>query len=397
MEYRFECTIEKKRFEKPCTVRLADGFLAESVDDFVQGTVYQLRRDGGRAAVCQLQNTLSMHTEDMWTKIRYQDGCLTHHAHFDAPIFPREQYAMSDGRAGFTLDRSSLCELECGGQRYPVLLLPSAPGRNDPVIMVCKPGSGGTVPLARIFCIRSEEDQREYEIQIEAGASALLCAAICSLALTLAGTGNSGKKREDTPCPYRFLHISGEPELVRWKTEAGVDKAQGLDNEEYHGVWSAGCSTVYQFCTDGSLLPVARMQDVIYYWGDYAQKKIFYSNGCLTCTEIPDNGLYLHHTFSAAEDGPAFTIHETGVLAGNFEAVHERILEYRGVRYPIWHNSRGRRGLTEIVVHYPPSEHTTVLPPLARLQRISDRVWDIQMTDASDPILVLAVCSLQKG
>lgn len=188
MAFRFHCTVEKRKMGGNGTVRLLNGLEATHVWEALEGTVYQIGTAGQRFPVGMLQHTVSMTTEDIWTQILYSGGCLTHHWYFDGPVPTVTTY--SGAGKEFTLrsipSGDGRSELECEGVKYPVITETTC-GEDHSiqkiVTTVYSQGAGGWELLARITGTGKKENKWEYDIRMECATSALLCIAICSLAI----------------------------------------------------------------------------------------------------------------------------------------------------------------------------------------------------------------------
>ena len=184
MAYHFRCTITSQEYDKPRTVTLVDNLVAEEVNHTSDGRVCQINNDGSQTLVALLQYTMSMNTEDIWTKIMYSEGCLTHHVYYDAWIPSWKDFTLPADRGGFTLNHEkkndNLLFLECEGQRYPVVL-GSRRNRYSDTMTVCRPGEERAQPLAQIVYLDGADNWRAYDIEIYAATSRMLCMAICSL------------------------------------------------------------------------------------------------------------------------------------------------------------------------------------------------------------------------
>lgn len=200
MAYRFHCALQLRTLpEQNCTIRGLDNTEYFLVNGVLEGTVYQLGRNGQRSVVCLLQDISYDLNDQRSILVSYCDGCLEYHEFIDAvpPNIRTERYSGECKGQEFLLHKNhelvqegsvfrdvlkQAC-LECEGVRYPIQVDRDARHRIT-ALSVYKPlrwGNDSNMPLARIIYT----DSRHCDIWMESLPSALLCAAVWSLAISV--------------------------------------------------------------------------------------------------------------------------------------------------------------------------------------------------------------------
>ena len=198
MVYRFQCVLKNRELPEGNEDFLGiDNTSYPLVDRVLDGTVYQLHRDGRRSPVALLQQICYGRYDLMDKLIAFSDGCLSYREVLGPvpPLKERHRYSMSQNGQGFTLyldfeeeNRYGhvIKNLHSGWLEYAHVQYPIYPLQDEEMVTtemtVYRPdpqAQNGYRPLAHL--VRSGNT---CDIQMEYVPFPVLCMAICSLPMT---------------------------------------------------------------------------------------------------------------------------------------------------------------------------------------------------------------------